>query len=82
MRFGEKIRSANDIGGIERQWLTEQGWNLDGWELVQTEAMTENEADQFGWFTVMPENVIQLEMFYLDETSADGLRRALPVDLR
>jgi hypothetical protein len=76
---GDGRRRAKEIAGTEIEWLADKGWrDLEGWRIFQEEAMVEDEADQFGLFTVDPGGDIWLEMFFLDEDRPDGLRQEMP----
>ncbi len=80
--FGAGRRRCKDIRGRELAWLSEKGWeNLDEWEIRQDEAMTEDERDQFGMFTVHPDGRVTLQMHYLTEQRASPLRTTEPVSI-
>jgi 3',5'-cyclic AMP phosphodiesterase CpdA len=79
-REGE--RRSRDIAGREKEMLAEWGWdNLDDWTIVQAEAMTDELSDQFALFSVDGEGELFLEMYFLDEDQALGLRRNRSVRL-
>lgn len=52
--FGAGARRARDLRGREREWLAAQGWSLANWTVIQNEAMTDDEANQFVTIDVSP----------------------------
>lgn len=79
---GDGRREARDIAGKEMEWLAEAGWReLEGWRIRQTDAMVDDESNQFGLFSIDDSGGISLEVFFLDDDSPDGVRRGAPVEL-
>lgn len=65
--FGAGARRATDIRGREADWLAAAGWRgLEPYEITQLEAMTEDEANQFGLFSVEADGDLVLEMVWSD----------------
>jgi len=78
--FGAGRRRCQDIRGMEYEWLADKGWqNLDGWEFRQDEAMSKEERNQLGMFSVQPDGRVSLQMHYLTEQKASPLRTTQPV---
>lgn len=70
--FGAGERRARDIRGQEVSWLSGQGWTgLAGWSVTQEEAMTEDEANQFGLFTVDADGGVALSTHFLGRPRTD-----------
>jgi hypothetical protein len=79
--IGASERRARDLRGREARWLRERGWPaLTGWTIVQEDAMTGDEANQFGVFTVST-SAFTLEM-YFDRGEAAPWARSPAVPLR
>ena len=82
LMFGAGARRAQDIRGRESERLEAAGWRgLGDYEIVQAQAMTGDEADQFGLFTVEADGGLLQEMVWLDEDAAAGYRIDAPVRL-
>jgi len=82
LMFGAGARRAQDIRGQESTWLAEAGWRgLEDYEIVQEEAMTGDEANQFGLFTVEADGGLLQEMVWLDGEAERGYRIDPPVRL-
>ena len=80
--FGARSRRAKDLRDKETKWLAKKGWeDLEGWTITQEDAMTKNEANQFGLFSVKTDGSVSLEMYYLDKDSPDGFRLDPEVEL-
>ena len=78
--FGSGSRAAHDLVGREHRWLARQGWRgLEGWTIRQEDAMTHDEVNQCGLFSVDAAGVLSLEMVYLEDDG--GMRREAPVPL-
>ena len=75
---GESMRRARDIRGKEASWLAGKGYQgLDAWDIKQVELMRkQDEADQFGVFTVEPGGGLTLEMQFIDPAASGGFRVA------
>ncbi len=73
---GESMRRARDIRGKEASWLAGKGYQgLDAWDIKQVELMRkQDEADQFGVFTVEPGGGLTLEMQFIDPAASGGFR--------
>jgi hypothetical protein len=83
LAFYERGRRAKVIAGEEREWLEGHGWTgLKGWKIVQEEAMAQDEANQFAWFTVDDRGEIVMEVCYLDDSHLGRARTGSPVLLR
>ncbi len=81
--FRDWTRWPRDISGEEKKWFSKRGWgDLKDWDIVQEEAMLEEEANQFGLFTVESGGGLTLEMFYVDTDEPSGLRRTPRVRIR
>ncbi len=73
--FGDGARRAHDIAGMETEYLAGRGWeNLDRWRITQVEAMTADEANQAGVFTVSGDGTLRMQVHYLDDASPEGYR--------
>ena len=80
--FGAGARRARDIRGRESAWLADAGWDgLEDYEIEQEEAMTGDEANQFGLFTVEADGGLLQEMVWLDGEAERGYRVDPPVRL-
>jgi 3',5'-cyclic AMP phosphodiesterase CpdA len=80
--FGAGARRARDIRGQERAWLEKAGWNgLEAYEIVQEQAMTADEVNQFGLFTVEADGGLLQEMVWLDEDAESGYHTDPPIRL-
>lgn len=81
--FGAGSRRARDIAGEEGEWLGKRGWeNLDRFTIVQEEAMTGVERNQFALVTIEESGGIVLEMRYLNERDPEETIGTAPVRLR
>ncbi len=74
--FGAGARRARDLSGHEREWLEEKGWTLDGWTVVQDEAMTEDESNQYALVEVSSTGAFKLTTHRLGY--AAGTPSAIP----
>lgn len=64
--------------GAERFWFYDRGWrHLDGWEITQEEAMTEDEANQYAVFRVEPDGGMTMAMRYMNRPALDAPVRLL-----
>lgn len=80
--IGSGPRHARDIAGRELDWLADKGWrDLAGWRIEQLAAMVDDEANQFGLFTLAPDGGLTLEMHFLERSESTGVRREAPVTL-
>ena len=81
---GSSLRRARDIRGKESAWLGGKGYRgLDAWKITQVELMQkQDEADQFGVFTVEAGGGLILEMQFIDDDRPQGFRVAPSVRLR
>ena len=78
--FGSGSRRTRDLSGRELAWLEEHGWkDLEGWEIEQEHAMTGEQANQCGLFTIDENGTLHLEMVFLEDDR--GVRRETPVRL-
>lgn len=78
--FGSGSRRTRDLAGREHAWLEEHGWHdLDGWKIEQEHAMTGDQANQCGLFTLDASGILWLEMVYLRDEG--GVRRESAVRL-
>jgi hypothetical protein len=81
--IGDGSRRPRSIAGGEREWLRAEGWDdLDRWEIVQEGAMTADDADQFAVIAVEPRGGLSMDLYYLDASTPDGLRRDPAVRLK
>lgn len=65
--IGDGARRARRIDGDAAAWLSRRGWNdLDGWDIVQEDAMVESEADQYAVLEVAPDGGVTMELRWLD----------------
>jgi hypothetical protein len=80
---GGVSRKSLDLTGREDFWFTDSGWAIpSGWSIVQADAMLEDEANQFGVFTIEADGGILLEMAFLDDGEPGGLRWAPTVRIK
>ena len=81
---GASLRRARDIRGSESAWLTGKGYQgLEQWKITQVDLMQkQDEADQFGLFTVEPGGGLTLEMHFIDAEAPGGFRSAPSVRIR
>ncbi len=76
--FGAGERRAENIHENEVAWLYRHGWKgLDGWDVVQDEAMVKDEADQCGLFSVDADGGVTLSMSFLDRKPVEPSVRLL-----
>lgn len=76
--FGAGLRRAENIGGNEAGWLYRHGWQgLEGWTVVQNEAMTKHEVDQCALFSVDPDGGVSFSMCFLGKQPVEPPVRLL-----
>jgi hypothetical protein len=80
--FGAGARRARDLRGEEIAWFSDHGFTgLEGWTVIQEDAMVEDEANQFAVVEVTSAGGVTLEMNYLDPEEPEGLRTEAAVPL-
>ena len=80
--FGAGARRAQDIRGREIEWLAAQGWQgIADYEVIQVDAMTGQETNQYGWFVVDSDGGMSMELNRQDPEDPAVFRSDAPVAL-